>query len=265
MTHGDVRLMELRRDGECLCGTFLPRGTRAGWDPSRRMVLCSPCLKTEDALETVDIGVPGASLQREHERRATARAARIRAAHPWVGGFLLLITPTPRTTEAFAIGAAGEREAAEKLRRATGEDVLFLFNRRRGTGREQGDIDMLAIAPSGVHVIDPKKYNGRKVRAARSEDVFLIDGRRRPSLSASMQRQVAAVSAAVRDGPRPETPVSAAYCFLGADLPVSSLVVGGVPALTLRNVAKRLNRPGPLGATDREMLHADLARRFPTA
>ncbi len=265
MTVDDVKMMALRRDGECVCGTFVPKGTQAGWHRTLRIVLCARCLRVEPQEVPVDIGVPGASLDREYVRRKQSYERRVRARHPHLGGLMLRFSAPKATTEAFRIGAAGEREVAAALSEAVGEEVLFLYNRRRGTGRVLGDIDMIAIAPSGVHIIDPKKYRGRKVRANRAQDTFIIDGRRHPALSASMLKQIEAVTAAVNSGPRPTTPVHAAYCFVGADLPWRALAVNGVPAVGMRGVARLLSQPGTLDRESREILHRDLSVRLPPA
>ncbi|MEV7396691.1 nuclease-related domain-containing protein [Aeromicrobium sp. NPDC092404] len=265
MGTSDVKIMQLRRDGECVCGALVPRGTTAGWHPELRIVLCATCLKLETPPTPIEVGTPGGSLQREYERRRAAREKRTRERHPHIGGLLLRLAGPVRTTEAFAVGARGEREAAEKLQREVGDTVLFLFNRKRGTGRTSGDIDIIAIAPSGVWIIDPKKYVGKKVRANRAGTMFVIGGTRRPQLSESMRRQIEVVTAGVRSGPAPTAPVRAAYCFIGADLPWSSLTVDGVAALTMRGTVKALREPGPLGADERARLHADLSHRFPPA
>lgn len=261
----EVKVMSLRRDGECLCGAFVPRGSTAGWHRTLRIVVCAACLKLEVPAEVIDVGVPGASLDREYERRRSAREKRVRERHPWIGGLLLRLAGPVRTTEVFAIGARGEREVAERLQRDVGESVLFLFNRKLGTGRVGGDIDIIAIAPSGVWIVDPKKFAGRKVRANRGGTMFIVDGRRRPQLSESMSRQIEVVTAGIRGGPVAMAPVRAAYCFVGADLPWTSLAVDGVPALTMRGLVKALREPGPLDAQTRTRLQADLSLRFPPA
>lgn len=265
MGTSDVKVMSLRRDAECVCGVFIPRGTRAGWHRTLRIVICAQCLGLVDEPAPIDIGVPGGSLDREYVRRIAAREQNVRARHPHIGGLLLRMRPPPDSTRAFAVGAAGEREAAEALTREVGDTTLFLYNRRVGVGKERGDIDIIAVAPSGVFVIDPKKYAGRKVRANRARDCFLIDGRRRTSLAVGMRRHLDAVTKGVQLGPVPLAPVSAAYCFIGADLPMRRLFVDGVPALGLRGAAELLRQAGPMGADQRAILHADLSRRFPPA
>jgi len=263
MQNDNVKVMALRRDGECVCGAFVPRGSQAGWHRSLHVVLCATCLQLDVPPEPVDVGVPGASLEREYARRTAARELRVRQRHPRIGGLLLKLRGPERTTQAFAIGAAGEREIASKLQRELGDAVLFLFNRRLGTGRVRGDIDIIAIAATGVWVIDPKNYAGKKVRARR--DTFVVNGRRHPQLAESMRRQLDVVRTGVASGPAPTVPVQGGYCFLDADLPWTRLVVEGVPALSPRATIRALREPGPVDAAKRARLHADLARRFPPA
>lgn len=143
--------------------------------------------------------------------------------------------------------------------------MCFLYNRRVGTGRERGDIDIIAVAPGGVFVIDPKAYRGKRIRANRARDGFVVDGRSRPALSIGMRRHIDAVAIAVSEGPIPAAEVSAAYCFIEADLPWGRLFVDNVLATTPRGVVKMLKRAGPLTAEDRSMLHQYLGAQFPQA
>lgn len=223
-------------------------------------------------MKASESGTPGGSLQREyerrlatHEQRVAERRERITAAHPWIGRWLVGRVEVPHTITAFAKGAAGERAAAEKLTRELGESVRFLFNRRVGTGRERGDIDIIAIAPGGVFVIDPKAYSGKRIRSNRAKDAFVVDGRLRPALSIGMRRHIDAVAIAVSEGPIPAAEVSAAYCFIEADLPWGRLIVDNVLATSPRGVVKMLKRAGPLTHEDRSTLHQYLSVEFPPA
>lgn len=223
-------------------------------------------------MSVTDSGTPGASLQREYEKRLAAhqgrvaeRRARITAAHPWIGRWLTGRVETPHTVTAFAKGAAGERMVARKLNRELGHCVRFLYNRRVGTGYERGDIDIIAIAPCGVFVIDPKAYAGKRIRSNRDGDAFVVDGRLRPALARGMRRHIDAVAIAVSEGPIPTAEVSAAYCFVKAELPLGRLVVDNVLATSPRGVVKMLKRSGPLTAEDRSALHDYLATEFPPA
>jgi hypothetical protein len=223
-------------------------------------------------MDALDSGTPGGSFQREYERRLAAheqhvveRRARITAAHPWIGRWLNGRTEVPHTTTEFAKRAAAERAVAESFDRELGNSVRFLYNRLLGIGHERRGIDIIAVAPGGVFVIDPKAYAGKRVRANGAGDEFVVDGRLRPVLSLGMRRHVDAVAIAVSEGPIPSAEVSAAYCFIDADLPWGQLLVDNVPATTPRGVAKMLKRAGPLTAEDRSTLHQYLSMQFPPA
>ena len=261
--------MSLRYAGQCGCGTEIAKGQKAGWDRGTREVICLPCLDLAPAgviaHAVIEAGVPGGSLQREYERRMAKREARVVGRFPKVGRIILKIFGPAHTTKAFIKGADGEREVAALLETKLGQNALFLYNRRRGLGRERGDIDMLIVVASGVYIIDPKKYVGRKVRANRSRDMFIVDGRKRPHLAESMRRQVDVVTAAMQASPVPGVLVTAAYCFLGADLPWGTLRVDGVVALGKRSVVKMLRRPGTLDVEQRRLIQRFLSERFPPA
>ncbi|MDR7086629.1 hypothetical protein J2X11_001468 [Aeromicrobium panaciterrae] len=166
-----------------------------------------------------------------------------------------------KSTAPFSYTDTGEREAARMLTRTLGNSVQFLFKRRVGTAK----VDIIVIAASGVFVLDPKDYWGRKVRANRARDSFVVNGRARPGLADSMRRHIEAVREAVDVGPMPDAPVSGAFCFMNADLPLGRLVVDDVPATTLHGVAKMLKRRGPLTADKRAKLHTYLSEQFPPA
>ncbi|MDR7086628.1 hypothetical protein J2X11_001467 [Aeromicrobium panaciterrae] len=200
-----------------------------------------------------------------HQGRVAERRARITAAHPWIGRWLIGTVEPPHTVTAFAKGAAGERMVARKLNRELGHCVSFLYNRRVGNGSERGDIDIIAIAPGGVFVIDPKAYSRKRIRSNKAGDNFVVDGRLRPALALGMRRHIDAVAIAVSEGPIPAAEVSAAYCFIGAELPWGRLVVDNVLATTPRGVVKMLTSSGPLTPEDRSALHQYLGTQFPPA
>src|SRR3954454_921903 len=186
--------MRLRYTGTCGCGQVVPAGAQAGWDAVAKQVVCNEWLKIPDATPApidvpVDPGRAGASLQQEYERRRAKRQDRIRAAHPRLGGVILALTEEPASTRAFKIGAAGERKAVEPLRTRSGPAVLLLTNRLLGPGRRDGDIDVLAITPSGVYVADIKYYKDKTVEVRRTGGLFsrvkeelIIGGRDKTSL-----------------------------------------------------------------------------------
>ncbi|MEZ5193697.1 MAG: nuclease-related domain-containing protein [Nocardioides sp.] len=194
----------------------------------------------------------------------------MRERHPRLGGFLLAVTSEPASTRVFAQGAEGERRVAAKLEQGC-TDVLFLHNRRLGPTSRSGDLDHLAVAPSGVWVIDAKHYPGAKVGVEISGGLFgrprreklVVGGRDRTSLVAGLTRQHEAVSAALASY---DVPVRATFCFVGADLPWLRVPeVNGFAVRDIAGVRKQLRADGPLDAEARQEIWEALARAFARA
>jgi hypothetical protein len=232
----------------------------------------APVLSAEPA--TVESGDPGASLLREYARRSSARDKRVRDKHPRIGGFLLAVTSEPHSTTAFKTGAEGERRVAARLEKDAGQAVLFLHNRRLGTGRRDGDVDHIAVAPSGVFVIDAKRYKDKKVEVRRTGGLFsaakeqlFIGGRDRTVLLDSLARQLAAVRAALDLVPGgTDVPVHTVLCFVDALLPMfGTPTIGGIPLLGPKATARLVAGAGAYDAAARAALHAHLAERLPPA
>jgi hypothetical protein len=279
--------MTLRYGGKCGCGQELAVGNRAGWNSKSRAVICERCLTPATSVEPqnvapelrlpvqIDIGRPGASLARQYHQRVAQREARIRREHPRIGGLILALSDEPQSTHAFASGAVGEQKAAKRLMGACGPSVLFLHNRRLGRGRQDGDVDMIAITSLGIHVIDVKHYVGKAVEVRRSGGFFspvteqlFIGGRDKTKLLESLSRQVEAVRAALADYPDgPALAITPSLCFVDADLPlIRNRHIRGIPVLGLPGTTRLLVRStGPLTAEQRDLIHSHLAAQMPAA
>lgn len=267
-----VKMMRLRYAATCACGAPVAPGTHAGWNTETKSVICPTCLAVSGDIP-VEPGAAGASLRREHEKRVTARERRIRAKHPRIGGLILAVTDEPASTRAFAVGAAGEEKIAASLEKRAGETVLFLHNRRLG-GSARGDIDHIAVAPSGVYVIDAKHYADKKVEVRRSGGWFsetreqlFIGGRDRTQLLKSVGKQVVAVRQALNAVPgTDDVPVRPVLCFVGAYLPLLTMLrIADIPLLGPKDTAAILRTTGPLDEDHRRRIHAHLASRLPSA
>ena len=155
-----------------------------------------------------ELGQPGASLLREHERRRRSREKRTPEAHPHIGGLLLALGGAPQHESAFEQGALAERAVADSLATRTDSGrVITLHNRRMPGG--YGDIDHVAIAPTGVWVIDTKDWQG-KVEIKNplfGPPRLLIRGRECTKLIDGLERQLAAVRAALARGGDQHIPV----------------------------------------------------------
>ena len=281
--------MTLRRPDNCsTCAVPLPAGQRAAWDAATRVVSCLGCHGTaaaaaadaSPAAAAAEIVLPpqrqvaGASAQREYDRRSTKREERIRTQHPRLGGLLLALSKEPASTRVWAQGAAGERAVAAKLDELAGEHVLALHDRRmrRPDGSlSRANIDHLAVAASGVWVVDAKTHQGA-LEVRRSGGLFsprvealYIAGRDKTSLVEGLLKQVAAVRAELKQV-QADVPVRGALCFVGTELPwFGSSSIVDVPLVGRRGLAKLMRTPGDLLPADRQALSDFLDWRFPAA
>jgi Nuclease-related domain len=215
----------------------------------------------------VSRGRPGASAAREHRRRRANREARIRGRHPLLGGVLLAISSPPQHERAWDTGSHGEEQVGRALERRTAKGpAIVLHDRRMPNGF--GNIDHLAIAPRGVFVIDAKAVKG-KVRVSRplsGGPRLMIAGHNRTKLIDGLDRQVAAVGAALAATGRSDVAVFGVLCFTKADLPL--LGAGRARGHHLhhpRATARKLNRSGTLGRDAIQTIARELEAAFPCA
>jgi hypothetical protein len=270
----EIKLMRLRYAGECACGTRVDAGVRAGWDRSAKQVVCLTCLAGNAAPAPPPVpAAPGASLLQVADRREAKRQQRIRTNHPHLGGLIVALSQETPSTRAFRYGAHGERVAAASLEKHCGDQVRFLYNRSLGVGRRDGDIDIVAVAASGVHIIDVKHYKGKKVEVRRSGGVFsprsdrlYIGGRDQTKLLDSMERQFTAVRTVLNRQPWGESLlVQNVFCFVDAELPLFGAPnIAGIPILGPRSTSKHLLAGKPIwDAQQREDIAAVLAASLP--
>jgi hypothetical protein len=218
-----------------------------------------------------DLGTAGAGARHQAERRRARREAKTREVHPHVGGLLFRFQDTPESERAWTDGAIGEEAVAAHLT-ARCPDVVVLHDRRMPGSR--ANIDHIAVAPSGVWVIDAKRYKGKiEVRKPFFGDAKLVvRGRDETKLVEGLKRQVDAVKAGlaiVEQG----VPVGGCFCFInpdgqtgGSGLPLlRTLSIDGFPLYYPRRLSKHLNRPGPIDAERIPVLAEALVELFPAA
>jgi hypothetical protein len=227
--------------------------------------------------EDPDPGVAGHSARREYERRRERRQRNVAAKSGFARLLAALLGPSAEEKrqlaheKCWATGAEGEQLLAESLARRCPE-VSLLHDRRMPNRR--ANIDHIAVAASGVYVIDTKCYRGTiKVRKPLIGSPKLkIAGRDRTKLLDGLAKQVAAVQTALSHV-APAVPVRGCLCFVApqgfmadSGLPVlRTLKVNGYSLYYPRRLAKRLNRRGSLTAEQARVIHAELATRFPPA
>jgi hypothetical protein len=296
----DVKTMRLRYAGTCReCGQGLPAGTVAVYERATKTVRCVTCPvdvepssvglpdpepdsaasgPSEPVVDEAgvslepDPGLPGASARREHERRRANREARIRAAHPHLGGMILALSSEPQSTTAWAAGAVGEERLGARLNGLVSSTVRVLHDRRiPGT---RANIDHIVVCPRGVFVIDAKRYQGRpqlRVEGGilRPRVETLLVGRRNcTKLVDGVLKQVELVTAALRaDTALSEVPVQGVLCFVEADWPLigGSFSTRGVEVLWPKKLAKQMQLPGVLGESEIEQAHRSMATAFQSA
>ena len=281
----DDKRMKLRYAGMCrLCGTTLDAGADAVYERGVKTVRCVQCPAEIGAPEVVplvgvstgaaasesttpDPGTAGASARREFERRRDARQKKIRENHPKLGGLILALSDDPQSTTAWEGGAIGEELLAERLHDLP--DTFRVLHDRR-IPRTRANIDHIAIGPSGVWVIDAKRYKGKRP-ALHVEGGFLrprveslrIGGRDGTKLVEGVQSQVERVTAVVGDIGVKATGV---LCFLEADWPLigGSFAVNGIHVLWPRLLIKQMNESAA-ETLDIDALYARVASAFPSA
>ena len=150
---------------------------------------------------------------------------------------------------------------------------MIALHDRRVPGR-RSNIDHIAVAPSGVYVIDAKRYKGKiEVRKPLFGDaVLVIAGRKKTKLVEGLVRQVEAVKKALAIVEQ-DVPVSGCFCFLnppgqagGSGLPLfRTLSIDGFPLYYPRRLTKRLNQAGMLDAAQRRVIAEALVELLPAA
>ena len=213
----------------------------------------------------LDTGAAGASARQEHQRRRANREQGVRDKHPRTAALWLALTDAPAHETVWARGAAGEQRFAAILAKHLHPGIVVLHDRRIPGSR--ANIDHIAIAPSGVWVIDAKRYTGKLTvnKPLFGNAKLMINGRDRSCLTAGLAKQVALVYEALASTAA-DVNVHGALCFIDTELPLlGALTFDGYPLLRSRSLAKRLNADGPIDAARVRALAGVVAQRFPVA
>jgi hypothetical protein len=226
--------------------------------------------------EDLHLGIAGSSanskadhLRQERERRNSERSSLGRAC----AGVFPSADDRKRLADErhWRTGAAGEQNLAALLAKRC-PDLPMLHD--RAVPRSRANIDDIAIAHSGVYVIDCKRYKG-KIEVATplfGKAKLKINGRDRTKLIDGLEKQVAHIKAALADT-RHDVPVHGCLCFVAPDgfladvgLPVlRTLKINGYPLHYAKRLAKRLNQRGPITADQAKRLQTELDPRLPQA
>lgn len=228
------------------------------------------------AAEDLHIGAAGSSARYQAERLRLDREQNTPGPTA-LGRAWGALFPSPELRRrqaqerAWREGAEGEQSLASFLAERCPE-VLMLHDRAAPMSR--ANIDHIAIAPSGVYVVDCKRYRG-KIEVTRplfGPQKLKIKGRDRTRLIAGLERQVAHVKAALADVDQ-EIPVHGCLCFVAPEgrfsdvgLPlIRTPRINGYPLYYARRLSRCLNRTGPIGDEQAAVLQTELAERLPPA
>ena len=265
-----AHLIQLRRAGACAtCSQPLPARTQAWWDPGSQHVVCVACrpVDTPVSRSTEQVrpsnGAPGGSAQAEYERRRARRQQQIDQRWGRFAGLVKFLADDPQSIRAWAQGSRGERRLAADLHKVLEGTAVLLHDVRIPGSRS--NIDHLAVAASGVWIINSKNYAGlverrNKGNWLRADYRLYVDGRDRSTLAGGLKRQVEAVQAALAS---PEIPVIPVLCFVDAEwrLFARPFQHAGVTVTWGKKLAAMIAAPGPLSKSQ----VADVARRLALA
>ncbi|MFC0222432.1 nuclease-related domain-containing protein [Nocardioides zeicaulis] len=265
--------MRLRYAGTCrVCDAALPAKTEAVYERETKTVRCLthdhhvPEPVAEPVVE-FNIGEAGSSARREFERRKAGREQRIRAKHPKLGGLILALSDEPQSATAWDSGALGEERLGSRLTSLQSETCRILHDRRiRGS---RANIDHLAVTPTGIYVIDAKRYSGRpqlRVEGGllRPRVERMMVGRRDcTKLVDSVLKQVEVVRTVVGD----QAPVHGVLCLVDADWPLigGAFTTRDVQVLWPKLLQSTLGSPGALDADVIHRVHRDVASALQSA
>jgi hypothetical protein len=176
--------------------------------------------------------------------------------------FMLVYFERSRDVDAWFRGAEGEKRTGRYLAELEAAGFV-VHNDRRGPGYG-GNIDHIAIGPTGVWVIETKSYRGE---VAILGDRLEINDRPSDKIVDQVYRESVAVQIALGDRLTSRgITVAPVLCLHRAKLGWSDKSVRGVRIVDGRGLVTLLGDARPtLGDSDIQSLAADLDRLFPPA
>ena len=272
---------ELAPSPSCpVCGSSMIRRTaQRGRNAGRDFWACSR-FPVDECPGIVDIaflgansGKPGAFAQAEFERRRRDDRRKLRAilpllvalgcllsfgtfleALPYLGASagvpalgvclvtMFLVSRLPPEVLYWDKGARGERRTAEALEPLRGRGFVLVYGRLMPDGR--GDIDAIAIGPTGVWVVETKNLSGD---VSIVNDRLFVKDQLRQAMVEQVYREAFAVQQIVGELLAPaHTMVTPILCIHGARLPWFQHSVGGVRVVSGGKVAQVIGDGPPV-------------------
>jgi hypothetical protein len=224
-------------------------------------------------LPSFDTGVAGGSAQRKHDQSAERRERRFRARFPLIGGVLYRALPEPQVDRAWSSGAFGEGVVGRRLDALSDRGVIALHDRR--IPRSISNIDHIAIGPTGLYVIDTKRYQGARIKKAQLGSIFspgppqlIVHGRNCTNLVSATARQRDVVAVALRGLPEAQdVPIVRMLVFVDSDwsLFTSAFEVDGVWIGPPKQMARVVSQRGPLDSETIRTIAGQLANSLKPA
>jgi hypothetical protein len=184
-----------------------------------------------------------------------------------LAGLVKFISDDPQSTKVWAKGSEGERRLAADLTQRVGDRAVLLHDRKiPGT---RANIDHLAIAASGIWIIDAKNYKGKVEQRdvggwLKTDRRLYVNGHDRTKLVSGFARQINAVLDAIGDA---GVPINSTMCFVGSEwgLLAKPFKQGGVWVTWPKKLSEMIAAPGSL--TPGEVAHVAecLASGLPSA
>jgi hypothetical protein len=293
--------IRLRYAGKCVvCHEKLAPGTHAWWDSDARTITCFSCVASgarrdaepllddaeqpplpgptepvteqprdqpqADVERAIDRGVAGASAQREFDKLHARREKELEARWGPFAGIAKRLSDDPPYVKAWRSGAEGERLVAERLHRELGDRAVLLHDRSVPNTRR--NIDHVAVAASGVWVIDTKHYRKGRVERRdvggllRADHRLYVGGRNETKLVEGLGWQIDAVRRAADEA----CDLRPVLCFseAGWKLLQRPIELDGVLILWPKKLVEIIARPGPLSPSDVERLARRIAAALPS-
>jgi hypothetical protein len=264
------KFIRLRYPAVCsLCGSEMSLGTQGWWDSDERVATCPDCHSVERRVmrpvasdgppkesvapaEVSTSGEAGASARHVFEQKHRRRDERIDQRWGAAAGVVKFLSREPQSTKAWARGSEGERRLATLLAKDLGEKAVLLHDRR--IPESKANIDHVAVAPSGIWIIDAKNYKGKVEQRDtggpfKSDQRLYVNNRDRTQLVTGLARQINAVLEAIEDI---DVPIDAALCFVDAEWGFFSkpFQQGGVWVTWPKRLCEKIAAPGPLSSDD---------------
>lgn len=238
------------------------------WDSAHKTVTCLAC--DSDTTIVVQSGVAGASALAKADKLRHDQLERrrlLKARRPVLGRVQIFMAGPATAGESWSKGGVGDQKLGAALDAMVDHGLLTLHDRQ--IPGSKANIDHMVVAPSGVWIVDAKRYKGLVTKVDKGglfrTDVHLtVGGRDRTSLADGVARQVEHVKRALQHTPHAMVPIHGVLCFVDAEfrLFAKPFEIHNVLVTWGKALRDRLAEPGPMEAAQRSALHRQLAESF---